>query len=56
MESAFTNSAQDVLAHFNVTEQKGLSEQAVLASREKHGKNGTPDYLKHEVFSADWCI
>jgi len=55
MESAFTNSTQDVLAHFNVTEQKGLSEQAVLASREKYGKNGRLDPYKGRIASANLC-
>lgn len=33
-------SPQDVLKHFGVSEHNGLSESAVTASRQKHGKNG----------------
>jgi len=41
MDNAFTRTPQEVLAHFQVTEQEGLSNQAVVASREKYGRNGT---------------
>lgn len=40
MDNAFTRTPQEVLAHFQVTEQGGLSNQAVVASREKYGRNG----------------
>lgn len=40
MDNAYVRSAQDVLKHFDVTEQKGLSQQAVTAARGKYGKNG----------------
>lgn len=40
MDNAFTRTPQEVLAHFQVTEQQGLSSQAVVASKEKYGRNG----------------
>jgi len=33
-------STSDVLAHFNVSESSGLSDNVVEASRQKYGKNG----------------
>ena len=39
MEGAYIRSAQDVLGHFKVAEQSGLSAKAVLANREKYGEN-----------------
>ncbi|KAL1304849.1 hypothetical protein AAFC00_003774 [Neodothiora populina] len=43
MDNAYVRSVQDVLGHFDVTEQAGLSEAQVTASREKHGKNALPE-------------
>ena len=40
MDNAFVRSAQDVLQHFGVTEQAGLSDNKVEASRQKYGRNG----------------
>jgi len=40
MDNAFVRSAQDVLKEFGVTEHGGLSEAQVVASRQKHGRNG----------------
>lgn len=39
MDDAFVRSTREVLTHFNVLEESGLSESAVLSSREKHGSN-----------------
>jgi Ca2+ transporting ATPase len=39
MENAYTKTPAEVLRHFQVTEEKGLSEQQVRSLREKHGKN-----------------
>jgi hypothetical protein len=40
MENAYTKSPAEALKHFQVTEEKGLSEQQVASLRAKHGKNG----------------
>jgi magnesium-transporting ATPase (P-type) len=40
MENAYTRTPAEALKHFQVTEEKGLSEQQVKSLREKHGKNG----------------
>lgn len=40
MENSFLYSPADALDHFNVSEHKGLSQDAVLKSRQKHGPNG----------------
>lgn len=40
MENAYTKTPSEVLKHFQVTEEKGLSEQQVKSLRDKHGKNG----------------
>jgi Ca2+ transporting ATPase len=40
MENAYTKTPAEALRHFQVTEEKGLSEQQVTSLREKHGKNG----------------
>jgi Ca2+ transporting ATPase len=40
MENAYTKTPAEALKHFQVTEEKGLSEQQVKTLREKHGKNG----------------
>lgn len=45
MENAYVRPTQDVLNSFQVTEQAGLSESQVAASREKHGTNGMPEKL-----------
>jgi len=43
MNTAFTKSGADVLAHFQVKERDGLSDQQVQESRSKNGPNGRPD-------------
>ncbi|KAF3034465.1 hypothetical protein E8E11_004526 [Didymella keratinophila] len=43
MENAFTRTPAEALKHFEVTEEKGLSEQQVKSLREKHGKNALPE-------------
>ncbi|EME39239.1 hypothetical protein DOTSEDRAFT_75085 [Dothistroma septosporum NZE10] len=43
MDNAYVRSPQEVLKHFNVSEQQGLSESAVQASRQKHGRNAIPE-------------
>ena len=40
MDNAFVRSPKEVLEHFNVSEQTGLSDVNVTASRQKHGSNG----------------
>jgi Ca2+ transporting ATPase len=40
MENAFTRTPAEALKHFEVTEEKGLSENQVKSLREKHGRNG----------------
>lgn len=40
MESAYVKSAQDVLRHFDVDEQSGLSDSRVQQQLSKFGKNG----------------
>jgi magnesium-transporting ATPase (P-type) len=40
MENAYTRTPAEALQHFQVTEEKGLSEQQVKELRAKHGKNG----------------
>jgi Ca2+ transporting ATPase len=49
MENAYTRTPAEALQHFQVTEDKGLSEQQVTALRAKHGKNGMLD-------NGDRCI
>ncbi|KAJ5524930.1 Sarcoplasmic/endoplasmic reticulum calcium ATPase 1 [Penicillium frequentans] len=39
MENAFLNTPAEALDHFNVSENAGLSQDAVLKSRQKHGPN-----------------
>jgi Ca2+ transporting ATPase len=48
MDNAYTRTPAEVLQHFQVTEQKGLSESQVNDLRTKHGKNGEsgPSVLK----------
>ncbi|KAJ4318349.1 hypothetical protein N0V94_004479 [Neodidymelliopsis sp. IMI 364377] len=43
MENAYTRTPTEALKHFQVTEEKGLSEQQVKSLREKHGKNALPE-------------
>ncbi|KAF9692319.1 hypothetical protein EKO04_009438 [Ascochyta lentis] len=43
MENAYTRTPEEALKHFQVTEEKGLSEQQVKSLREKHGKNALPE-------------
>lgn len=40
MDNAFVRSTQDVLREFGVTENAGLSQSQIIASRQKHGRNG----------------
>lgn len=49
MENAYVRSPRDVLAHFNVSENTGLSDSVVEASRQKYGKNGMADIRIDEV-------
>ena len=55
MEGAFVRSAQDVLGHFKVSEQTGLSAKAVKANRETYGENGKANSVATDVLdhSAD---
>lgn len=48
MENAFVRSPQDVLKHFNVTEQSGYSSSAVEGARKKYGKNGMHNDIIHQ--------
>jgi hypothetical protein len=40
MEAAYLSATEEVLKHFNVTEENGLSDKQVEKSLAKHGKNG----------------
>jgi hypothetical protein len=40
MEDAYLWSTSDVLSHFKVTEEDGLSDQQVQVQRSKYGHNG----------------
>lgn len=40
MEHSFLYSPEEVLQHFGVSENTGLSQEQVLASRQKYGSNG----------------
>jgi Ca2+ transporting ATPase len=40
MENAFLYTPAEALEFFNVAEHTGLSQDAVLSSRKKHGPNG----------------
>ena len=40
MDNAYVRSALEVLKHFNVQEETGLSNALVTESRQKHGRNG----------------
>ena len=41
MDSSFLSSTKEVLDHFQVAEQQGLSTQQVRRATEKYGRNGT---------------
>lgn len=43
MENAYTKTPAEALRQFDVTEERGLSEQQVRSLREKHGRNGRLD-------------
>ncbi|KAH7132125.1 hypothetical protein B0J11DRAFT_217567 [Dendryphion nanum] len=43
METAYTKTPAEALKHFNVTEEKGLSDQQVQTLKAKHGKNALPE-------------
>lgn len=40
MENAFLRTPAESLEHFKVSEQTGLSQNAVLKSRQQYGPNG----------------
>lgn len=40
MENAFLRTPAESLGHFKVSEQTGLSENAVLKARQQYGPNG----------------
>jgi len=40
MENAYVYSPQQILEHFGVSEQKGLSDVQVQIAQEKYGRNG----------------
>jgi Ca2+ transporting ATPase len=40
MDNSFLYTPADALDHFNVSESKGLSKDAVQKSRQEHGPNG----------------
>lgn len=40
MDNAFVRSPQEVLKHFNVTEQTGYAQSAIEGVGQKYGKNG----------------
>jgi Ca2+ transporting ATPase len=52
MEAAFAKPTEQVLASFGVDANKGLTDDQVLASRTKHGKNGK--LSESRVFSVDY--
>ncbi|KAF1996102.1 calcium ATPase [Amniculicola lignicola CBS 123094] len=43
MDNAYVKSPGEALKQFQVSEAKGLSEQQVISSRQKHGKNALPE-------------
>jgi len=43
MDNAYICSPREVLRHFDVSEQTGLSRSAVEAARQKHGRNAIPE-------------
>ena len=40
MENAYNKVSKEVLDYFQVSEAKGLSDERVVESRQKHGRNG----------------
>lgn len=48
MENTYIYSPEEVLNHFHVEEQLGLSDQQVHNATEKYGRNGTVH--RHDVF------
>ena len=44
MENAYTKTPVEALKHFQVSEERGLSEQQVKSLRDKHGRNCTLRY------------
>lgn len=51
MDSAFLSSTQEVLKHFQVAEQDGLSDTQVRLALEKFGHNGTVHLLALRIAS-----
>ena len=49
MESAFLSSPEEALAHFQVLEQNGLSDQQVEKNLAKYGRNGTDPF--HDIIA-----
>jgi len=43
MEQAYVQTPQQVLKHFNVTKEQGLSAAAVEVARKQHGRNSIPE-------------
>jgi hypothetical protein len=41
MENAYNKAIDEVLDYFQVSEEKGLSDEGVIELRQKHGRNGT---------------
>jgi Ca2+ transporting ATPase len=41
MEAAYLYTTQEVLKHFEVAEEKGLSDEQAKSSLAKYGRNGT---------------
>lgn len=53
MENSFLYSSAEALDHFNVSEHKGLSQDAVLKFRQKYGPNGQHT-LTSEKIDGPW--
>lgn len=49
MDDAYIRSSKEVLEHFNVSEEAGLSDSAVQYSLQKYGKNGETRARRHAV-------
>ena len=43
MDQAYTKSGAEILKHFAVKEEQGLSSQQVQASKQKYGSNSLPE-------------
>jgi hypothetical protein len=41
MENAYNKAIDEVLDYFQVSEEKGLSDERVIEFRQKYGRNGT---------------